>query len=754
LGVAQPQVTIPTHKECKITSALFCASLFCHHLGEYRRVNYPPPTQVPTFSVHCTMAISAIQALSRIWLWLLVTGVSTRQPHILYVESFTARAPQRTKQAFQEPAEKNTVTTPSSVSGTPAPSSSSTALTFPHWSTEHEKYLQQIQTVNPRKAMARFMDISRVLSGRVLWPLVCSAVKDPPIGKDWDEFWSHKRGMWTNAERVALGLPTLGPTFVKLGQALATRPDILHVPLADALCNLHDSLTPFDDFTAKRIIRRECQAAVRRRESGAAEKYFPNKEALNTFLQTLSDQPVAAASIAQVYKAELPGFGPVAVKVQRPGILKQVERDATLFHSVAAWVQNLKWPAGTAMQGDPLWGHMNIVQTVDEFTRCVLEEMDFEREVQNMQVFANLYDHRVNGGGSKHVQVMVPRVIPELCTPRIIVMEWMEGKKLTDICDDEGGDCCERTAQAERGENLKLVQKAIECTLSQLMDTGVLHADPHTGNLLKVRRENGQVELGYLDFGLVNEVPQRFRDGIVCAVVQIVFARNIEAVADLCVDMGLLSEDTIRDPEQRKKLLDALRYAFDNILIWPKDKRGRATEIPKVRFQNLLACLAIIIANFDFTVPPYFLNNARALATLEGIALKLDPNFNILRVIYPYSIHHLMSNPKVSSKAQETFIEICRNPKTKLVDWGQFNVLLNDWALLTGHRKRRIFWDLLTSRGGRHVSARIVQEWFLKRFRQCKRFAQHVYRWEMPRWDVLWENSRVPSQQQRPTQFG
>ena len=533
-----------------------------------------------------------IRTLSRLCLLLLITGGTTR--HVLVVQAFsTTKAPETTR--------TTTTTTPT--------------LTFPHWSVDHEKYLQRVQSVNPRKAMARLLDISRVLSGRVLLPLVCSAVSDPPWGKDWDEFWSHRRSSvsMTNAQRVAYGLPTLGPVYVKLGQALATRPDILHVPLADALCHLHDSLTPFDDLTAKRIIRRECQAAVRsssRSSDGTAAtaetRYFPTKAALNTFLESLSDKPVAAASIAQVYKAELPGFGPVAVKVQRPGILKQVERDATLFHSVAAWLESLKWPAGTAMHGDPLWGHMNIVQTVDEFTRCVLEEMDFEREVQNMQVFSKLYDHR-RDGGSKHVEVMVPRVIPELCTPRIIVMEWLEGKKLTDIGENEQDDS--EAAIAERQENLKLVKKAIECTLAQLLDTGVLHADPHTGNLLKVRRQDGQVELGYLDFGLVNEVPQRFRDGIVCAVVQIVFARNIEAVADLCVDLGLLSEDTMRDPDQRKKLVDALRYAFDNILIWPTDKRGRATEIPKVRFQNLLACLAIIIANFEFTVPPYFLNS-------------------------------------------------------------------------------------------------------------------------------------------------
>jgi aarF domain-containing kinase len=596
-------------------------------------------------------------------------------------------------------------------------------FSFPQWS--REGYIKIHQTVNRRKAFGRLLDISRVLAGRILRPLVCSLVNDPVlIGKDWDDFWLQKKGKFSNAERVALGLPSLGPTYVKLGQALATRPDILHVPLAEALCNLQDSISPFDNLTAKRIIHRDLNSALKRhgRSGERACTYLKDKKDIHKFLESLSEQPVAAASIAQVYKGYLPGFGPCAVKVQRPGITRKTERDATLFHSVAVWLEHLKWGPGTPFEGNPLFGRIKIVQTVDEFTSRVFEDMDFEREVQNMQVFGKLYDHR-RLSPRRDVRVVVPRVIPELCTSRIIVMEWLEGTKLTDIC--VGNDC--EDSQAEVEENLRLVRKAIECTISQLVDTGVLHADPHTGNLLKVTTRSGKVELGYLDFGLVNKVPQRFRDGIVCAVVQIVFARNLEAVADLCVDIGLLSEEKMNDPEERKKLRKALETAFNNILIWPVDKRGRATQLPKVRFQNLLACLAIIVAKFDFTIPPYFLNNARALATLEGIALKIDPNFNILRVVYPYSINHLMRNPKISLKAQETFLEICRNPDTKLVDLNRFKVLLNDWALLTGNRKRRVFWDLMTCRGGRHITARIAQEWFLKRSRQIRRLTTNTF---------------------------
>lgn len=123
----------------------------------------------------------------------------------------------------------------------------------------------------------------------------------------------------------------------------------------------------------------------------------------------------------------------------------------------------------------------------------------------------------------------------------------------------------------------------------------------------------------------MSAVPQRFQDGIVCATCQLIFARNIEAVADLCVDLGLLSEVKLKDQKERKRFIDALEAALDEALIWPKDSKGRSTDIPRVRFDKALAAISKLIANFEFFIPPYFLNNARAIATLEGIAFTLTP---------------------------------------------------------------------------------------------------------------------------------
>lgn len=598
----------------------------------------------------------------------------------------------------------------------------------------HSRYLKRHQIVKKRRVFKRIIELQSILNGQILRPLLCSIAKTKPDltqlpamleEGNWDEFWRESRGKskLTNAERVARGVPVMGPTFVKVAQILATRPDILPLPLAEALGSLQDNLPPFDNLTAKRMIRTDIKKAMEKEEFWS--DYIQSKEDLNQFMDSLSKDPVAAGSVAQVYRGDLPGYGPVAIKVLRPGIRAKVERDATLFHSVATWVEKwnnntLKLPLARQLQLKKPLGSLQVVSAVDEFTSRVLEDMDFTREAENMKVFAQLYCNRV--GTSPTVQVVVPEVIPELCSQRVLVMEWIEGTKLTDVCSD----CATKSQEVQ--ENLELIVQAIEMTVSQLIDHGLLHGDPHSANLLKVKRSGSgtKPELGYLDFGVVSAIPQKFRDGIVIAVVQLVFARNIEAVADLCGDLGLLNYEVLQDAGERKRFLQALEKAIDQVLIWPKCDKGVSTAVPTVRFENLLPAFTPLIQGFAFTLPPYFLNNVRALATLEGIALKLDPNFNVLRVIYPYSINRLMRNPNVSKKVQETFVEICRSPTTKLISPRRVKMLLTDWAMWTGYRKRRIAWDLATSAGGRRVTPALVKNWYLNRLQNLRSFATNT----------------------------
>jgi predicted unusual protein kinase regulating ubiquinone biosynthesis (AarF/ABC1/UbiB family) len=135
--------------------------------------------------------------------------------------------------------------------------------------------------------------------------------------------------------------------------------------------------------------------------------------------------------------------------------------------------------------------------------------------------------------------------------------------------------------------------------------------------------------LGYLDFGILSTVDAQVRDALVCAVVLLVFARDVERVAKLFGELQLLPEDVVDSPTEMRALEQALNKMFDVILIYPDDNnldQGK-TRIPSLRFDKLLDSLARLIPRFRFDLPPYFLNNARALSTLEGIAKSLDPTF-------------------------------------------------------------------------------------------------------------------------------
>jgi len=330
----------------------------------------------------------------------------------------------------------------------------------------------------------------------------------------------------------------LGPTYVKFAQALSTRPDVIPENLANALSKLQDRMRAFDNDTAKEIIRHEL---------GKPERL--SQDQLDSFLLSLSSEPVAAASIGQVYKASLPEYGAVAVKVQRPSIRSVVDRDTALLLSVAEWIESISIPGQNQLVA------AKVVDAVDEFMSRIKEELDYRNEAANMELFANLYSYR--SGSSDKVRVIVPEVIKYLCTDNVLVMEWIDGTKLVSL-EEDGGE----KDELQLSENLDLLAIAIECTLSQLLDTGVLHADQHAGNLLKVYTENNGVQLGYLDFGIVSTVPESARDALVCAVTQLVFAGNVQAVAKLFGDLQLLPTEIIEDKDEQKALVQALNQSF------------------------------------------------------------------------------------------------------------------------------------------------------------------------------------------------
>jgi Predicted unusual protein kinase len=499
----------------------------------------------------------------------------------------------------------------------------------------------------------------------------------------------------------------------------------------------------FDTATAKEIIEKELRGAN------------VDQVRIAILLDSLSSEPVAAASVGQVYKGYLLDYGEVAVKVQRPGIREIVEKDAALLKSLASFVESIPSPN---FKGRLV--NTEVKAAVDEFMSRIFEELDYTNEASNAKKFAGLYSNKYGSArkGLPGKGVVVPEIMSDYCTENVLVMEWISGKKLTSLGNEtdtlgvsKGTDDSTRRRREylrEKKENLALVEQALFVTLSQLLEHGCMHADPHGGNLLKVvpqassssgssssgssnpKAKHTKATLAYLDFGLLATIPEQVRDGLVCAVSQLVFAKDVEAVASLFGELDLMPQEVLNDPVERAALTNALSKTLEEVLIYPggdniltqQPQSAETTEIPKLKFDKLLDGLVRLVPRFQFQLPPYFINNARALGTLEGIARSLDPNFNAFSLMYPYALNRILQNPTGSPVVEATLQNMVRSKDTGKIDGEKIRRLLRDSALFTGFSKRRVLRDILRTKGGKQLAKEIIKQETLGCYRQIKGF--------------------------------
>ena len=426
-----------------------------------------------------------------------------------------------------------------------------------------------------------------------------------------ETFW-----VWRRQRRAVLlrqTLERLGPAFVKLGQALATRPDIVGEAAARELQRLQDDLPHFPNEEAFRFIRAELGAP-------------PNR-----VFDWISDSPVASASLGQVYKARLDGVE-LAVKVQRPGIVERIALDIHVVRLLGQLYMRSPWAPRT-----------NLVEAIDEYASRLFKELDYDHEAKNMHRFRQLYGSLPG--------IYVPEVYPEYSSAHVLTMEWVNGRRLIDD-----------TATVRR-EDIPLIKLGILCSLMQLMEAGFLHADPHTGNLLVT--EDG-TRLAYLDYGLMSEVPQSVQLSIICAVVHLI-NREYEQLATDFFGLTLMRRDDLDTvlPE----FADALRETFES--------EANATNPGDFTLQGVAEKLLRMTVRFPFVMPPYFLNNLRALAILEGLALNADPCFRIMDIIYPYVVRRLLtdSSPQLQRALHELVLTPFGEPR-----WDRVEKLLEDAA--------------------------------------------------------------------------
>ncbi|MEM8614434.1 MAG: AarF/ABC1/UbiB kinase family protein [Cyanobacteria bacterium P01_H01_bin.105] len=382
-------------------------------------------------------------------------------------------------------------------------------------------------------------------------------------------------------------LTDLGPTFIKVGQALSTRPDLVNPKFLDELIKLQDQLPPFNSQVAQWIIEKELG-----RTPDEVYSY-------------ISPEPVAAASLGQVYKARLYTGEDVAVKVQRPGLVPIICRDLYL----------LRWAAGWIAPWLPLnLGH-DLTLIVDEFGSKLFEEIDYLNEGRNAEAFAANF--------SDDPKVKVPAIYWRYTSTRVLTLEWIDGLKLTDI---------ERVRTAGLDSD-ELVTIGVASGLRQLLEFGFFHADPHPGNLFAMRDGT----MAYIDFGMMDQLSQDMKETLVDSVVHLI-NQEYDKLANDFVKLGFLTPDVDVRP-----IVPALQAVFDGAI---------GESVGDFNFKSITDKFSEVMYEYPFRVPAKFALIIRSLVTQEGLALTLNPDFKIVEIAYPYVARRLLMGETESLRAR------------------------------------------------------------------------------------------------------
>ena len=389
-------------------------------------------------------------------------------------------------------------------------------------------------------------------------------------------------------------LTYLGPTFIKVGQALSTRPDLIRKDFLNELIKLQDQLPSFDNKLAFRIIENQLGRPV------------------SQIYQKISPNPIAAASLGQVYKGTLYTGEEVAIKVQRPCLRPVMSLDLYLMRIGAQWFAPVL----------PLnLGH-DLTLIVDEFGIKLFEEIDYLNEAKNAEKFAANF--------ANDLEVKVPAIYWQYTNTCVLTLEWIDGCKLNDLAKIK--------AAGLDADNL--IRIGVTSGLRQLLEHGFFHADPHPGNLFAT--PDGR--MAYIDFGMMDQLNEQTKETLTSAVVQLI-NRDYQELANDFVKLGFLTSDTDIRP---------IIPALEKVL-------GRAVgeSVADFNFKTITDEFSELMYEYPFRVPSKFALIIRSLITQEGLALSLNSNFKIVEVSYPYVSRRLLTgeSPQLRRRLLDVLIK-------------------------------------------------------------------------------------------------
>jgi len=377
-----------------------------------------------------------------------------------------------------------------------------------------------------------------------------------------------KQAVWLSRSLIGLG-----PTFIKIGQALGTRADLLPLAYVKELSTLQDQVPAFS--TAEAFARIESELG----------------RSLQECYEEIDSEPVASASLGQVYRARLSSGEEVAVKVQRPDLEHIISFDVAILYRIVKLV-NRFFPKANENAD---WEGM-----LREFHTTVFEEMDYVKEGRNADRFR--YNFRT------WQVIRVPKIYWSHTSRRVLTLQFIRGTKVTDI----------EQLRARRISAVKVNRLLVRTYLKQLLEDGFFHADPHPGNLLVL--DSGH--LAFFDFGMVGRITPKLQSQMIDAFFHVV-GRDVHGLGQDIINLNFLKPGV--DPETVRPVVEKLFQVYLNL------------KLGEVKFKELTYDLAEVIYEYPFRLPANFTYVMRALMTLEGIGIVTDPEFSFFETAKPYA---------------------------------------------------------------------------------------------------------------------